>query len=111
MWEGATINPLALYADSFRMIAMDQRNAGQSFGPLESSDPWGAYAKDQLALLDHLGIDRFHVMGACIGGPFGHEITELAPAARIIEPWNDSQKHAINAATAVHEFLLEHSSR
>jgi pimeloyl-ACP methyl ester carboxylesterase len=79
MWEGATINPLALYAESFRLIAMDQRNAGRSFGPLEPSDPWGAYAKDQLALLDHLGIDRFHVMGACIGGPFALKLIEQAP--------------------------------
>src|ERR1700685_1523961 len=70
MWANATINPLALYQGTFRLIAMDQRNAGRSFRPLESADPWGAYARDQLALLDHLGIDRFHVMGCCIGGSF-----------------------------------------
>src|ERR1700736_2590848 len=63
MWANATINPLALYEKNFRMIAMDQRNAGRSHGPLDLSDPWGAYARDQLALLDDLGIDRFHVMG------------------------------------------------
>ncbi|MCU1493208.1 MAG: alpha/beta hydrolase fold family protein [Acidimicrobiaceae bacterium] len=80
MWAGATINPLALYADSFRLIAMDQRNAGRSVGPLESSDPWGGYARDQLALLDHLGVDQFHVMGACIGGSFALKLIEQAPA-------------------------------
>src|ERR1700676_1708418 len=79
MWAGATINPLALYSDGFRLIAMDQRNAGRSFGPLESSDPWGAYARDQLALLDHLGIDRFHVIGCCIGGSFALKLIEQAP--------------------------------
>lgn len=79
MWQGATINPLALYADTFRLIAMDQRNAGQSFGPLEPSDPWGAYAQDQLALLNHLNIDRFHVMGACIGGSFALKLIEQSP--------------------------------
>ncbi|HEX4219990.1 MAG TPA: alpha/beta hydrolase [Acidimicrobiales bacterium] len=78
-WEGATLNPLALYADAFRLIAMDQRNAGRSFGPLAASDPWGAYADDQLALLDHLGIDRFHVIGACIGGSFALKLMERAP--------------------------------
>src|SRR5260370_38774480 len=41
MWANATINPLALYQDTFRLIAMDQRNAGRSSGPLEPSDPWG----------------------------------------------------------------------
>jgi pimeloyl-ACP methyl ester carboxylesterase len=80
MWAGATINPLALYADSFRLIAMDQRNAGRSFGPLEPADPWAAYARDQLALLDHLGVDQFHVMGACIGGSFALKLIEQAPA-------------------------------
>ena len=34
MWANATINPLALYEDAFHLIAMDQRNAGRSFGPL-----------------------------------------------------------------------------
>jgi pimeloyl-ACP methyl ester carboxylesterase len=80
MWGNATINPLAAYADGFRLIAMDQRNAGRSFGPLESSDPWGAYARDQLALLDHVGVDRFHVVGCCIGGSFALKLIEQAPA-------------------------------
>lgn len=80
MWASATINPLALYDDAFRMIAMDQRNAGRSVGPLDVSDPWGAYARDQLALLDHLGIDRFHVMGCCIGGSFALKLLQEAPA-------------------------------
>ena len=80
MWAGATIDPLAHYADFFRLIAMDQRNAGRSYGPLEPSDPWGAYASDQLALLDHLGIGRFHVMGACIGASFALKLIERAPA-------------------------------
>src|SRR5262249_6643114 len=63
----------------YRMIAMDQRNAGQSVGPLEHGDPWGAYAADQLAVMDHLGIDRFLVFGCCIGGPFILKLLELAP--------------------------------
>jgi pimeloyl-ACP methyl ester carboxylesterase len=79
MWSNATINPLALYQDTFRLIAMDQRNAGRSFGPLDLSDPWGSYARDQLALLDHLGVHRFHVMGCCIGPSFALKLIELAP--------------------------------
>ena len=34
---------------------------------------------DQLALLDHLGIERFHVAGMCIGGSFIMELIEAAP--------------------------------
>jgi pimeloyl-ACP methyl ester carboxylesterase len=79
LWEHAAINPLTAYAGHYRMIAMDQRNAGQSSGPLEAEDPWGAYATDQLAVMDHLGIDRFLVFGCCIGGPFILKLCELAP--------------------------------
>jgi pimeloyl-ACP methyl ester carboxylesterase len=90
MWASATINPLALYADTFRLIAMDQRNAGQSFGPLEIDDPWGAYARDQVGLLDHLGVEQCHVMGACIGGSFALKLMQQAPSrvatAVLIQP-------------------------
>jgi pimeloyl-ACP methyl ester carboxylesterase len=79
IWEAAAINPLTAYAGQYQMIAMDQRNAGQSTGPLDASDPWGAYAADQLAVLDHLGIDRFLVFGCCIGGPFILKLCQLVP--------------------------------
>ena len=79
LWEAAAINPLTAYAGQYTMIAMDQRNAGQSAGPLEAGDPWGAYAADQLAVMDHAGIDRFLVFGCCIGGPFILKLCELAP--------------------------------
>ena len=77
--EMAAINPLTAYAGQYQMIAMDQRNAGQSAGPLEAGDPWGAYAADQLAVMDHLGIGRFLVFGCCIGGPFILKLLDVAP--------------------------------
>jgi pimeloyl-ACP methyl ester carboxylesterase len=40
MWQMAAVNPLTAYAGQYRMIAMDQRNAGQSAGPLETGGPW-----------------------------------------------------------------------
>jgi pimeloyl-ACP methyl ester carboxylesterase len=90
MWSDATINPLVRYEDSFRLIAMDQRNSGRSAGPLEVSDPWGAYARDQVALLDHLGVDRFQVIGCCIGVSFALKLIEQAPgrvaAAVLMQP-------------------------
>src|SRR5215831_21167941 len=53
LWEMAAINPLTAYAGQYRMIAMDQRNAGRSAGPIETGDPWRGYAADQLAVMDH----------------------------------------------------------
>jgi hypothetical protein len=35
--EGFTLNALALHADSLRLIAMDQRNAGRLVGALEEN--------------------------------------------------------------------------
>ena len=79
LWEAAAINPLTAYAGQYRMIAMDQRNAGESTGPLDAGDPWGSYAADQLAVMDRLGIDRFLLFGCCIGGPFILKLCQLAP--------------------------------
>jgi pimeloyl-ACP methyl ester carboxylesterase len=78
-WAAATLNPLAVFGEDFRLIAMDQRNAGRSLGPLEVNDPWGSFAQDQLALLAHLGVERCHVMGCCIGCSFSLKLLELAP--------------------------------
>jgi pimeloyl-ACP methyl ester carboxylesterase len=74
-------NPIAEFKGEYRCIAADLRNAngGQSSGPLEADRPWDAYADDQLGLMDHLGIDRFMVMGFCIGGPMVWNLIRRAP--------------------------------
>ncbi|MDA1324638.1 MAG: alpha/beta hydrolase [Proteobacteria bacterium] len=66
-------------ADDYRVIAMDQRNAGQSRGNIEADHGWHTYASDHLALMDHLGFDRFHVLGGCIGSSFCLTLCEMVP--------------------------------
>jgi len=79
--DSAPFNPLAEFKDEFRVIGLDLRNAnaGQSSGPLEVERPWDAHTDDQLALMDHLGIRKFMVIGFCIGGPFIWNLLKRAP--------------------------------
>ena len=79
--EGCPFNPLEVLSDEFRCITLDQRNAsgGQSSGPLEADRPWDSYTDDHLGLMDHLGIDKFLVLGFCIGGPFSWNLIKRAP--------------------------------
>jgi pimeloyl-ACP methyl ester carboxylesterase len=74
-------NPMDEFKVEYRCIAMDLRNAngGQSSGPLEIGRPWDAYTDDQLSLMDHLAIEKFLVMGFCIGGPFIWNLLRRAP--------------------------------
>jgi pimeloyl-ACP methyl ester carboxylesterase len=74
-------NPMEVFKDEYRCIAADLRNAnpGQSSGPLEVDRPWDAFTDDHLGLMDHLKIDRFVVLGFCIGGPFIWNLLKRAP--------------------------------
>ena len=77
----APFNAVEEFKREYRCIAMDLRNAngGPSSGPVETERPWDANADDQLGLMDHLGIDKFLVMGFCIGGPFIWNLLRRAP--------------------------------
>jgi pimeloyl-ACP methyl ester carboxylesterase len=79
--RGDPFNPFEEFKGEYRCIAADLRNAnpGQSRGPLEIDRPWDSHTDDQLGLLDHLKIDKFMVMGFCIGGPLVWNLLERAP--------------------------------
>ena len=78
-WRGSEWDPIEALAPHFQVIAMDQRNAGQSTATVSADDGWRTYTDDHIALLDHLGIERTHLMGGCIGGPYCFGVIERAP--------------------------------
>ena len=73
-------NAIEEFKGEYRCIGADLRNAntGQSSGPLEIDRPWDSHTDDQLGLMDHLGINKFMVMGFCIGGPSARTFTPMA---------------------------------
>ena len=78
-WDKAPFHPVRELSAQFRVIAMDQRNAGQSRAPVSASDGWRTYASDSVALLDHLAIERAHALGMCIGGALALGLAVAAP--------------------------------
>jgi pimeloyl-ACP methyl ester carboxylesterase len=79
--RGDPFDAIQEFKGEYRCIAADLRNAngGNSSGPLEIDRPWDAHTDDQLGVMDHLRIDKFMVMGFCIGGPFIWNLLERAP--------------------------------
>ena len=77
---GNPFNTIDAFKGEFRCIYADLRNsAGQSTGPLEIARPWDSYTDDHIGLMDHLGIDKFMVLGFCIAGPFIWNLIKRAP--------------------------------
>jgi pimeloyl-ACP methyl ester carboxylesterase len=74
-------NPIEEFKNEYRCIYADLRNAngGESTGPLEVDRPWDSHTDDHLGLMDHLKIDKFMVLGFCIGGPFIWNLIKRAP--------------------------------
>ena len=77
----APFNAVEEFKNNYRCITFDLRNStdGQSTGPLEVERPWDAHTDDQLGIMDHLGIDKFMVVGFCIGAPFIWNMLKRAP--------------------------------
>ena len=94
-WPTAVFNAMEAFKNDFRVITMDQRNAngGESTGPLAIDDPWGGFADDQLAVMDHLGIAEFFYMGYCIGGCFAGKLLERAPQRIVAAVFHQTVGH------------------
>ncbi len=62
-----------------RYILPDMRGFGESTIPLASGDTLSFLAKDIVDLLDHLSIDRAHIVGASLGAMVAIKIASLQP--------------------------------
>src|SRR2546425_117503 len=62
----ARVKLLEHLPQKFRCVVFDRRECGQSAGRLELIS-WAHYARQGKLLLEHLGIERAHVMGGCMG--------------------------------------------
>lgn len=62
----AVIKPLDHLPQHYTCIVFDRRESGESGGRVEYIT-WGSYVRQGKGLLDHLGIPRAHIMGACMG--------------------------------------------
>jgi pimeloyl-ACP methyl ester carboxylesterase len=73
----------------YSCIAFDKRESGQSGGRVELLT-WELYARQAAGLLDHLGIERAHVIGGCIGcsiaTTFGREQPERTAGLVLYSP-------------------------
>jgi pimeloyl-ACP methyl ester carboxylesterase len=78
-WEGRPPHLIELLSPHFRVIVMDQRNAGRSHAPITGEDGWHNFTADHIALLDHLGIETCYIAGMCIGCSFSLALAKAAP--------------------------------
>jgi pimeloyl-ACP methyl ester carboxylesterase len=62
----ARLNLIGHLAKSYTCVMFDRRESGASGGRVERIT-WADYAAQGKGLLDHLGIDRAHLMGGCVG--------------------------------------------
>jgi len=62
----ARIKILDHLSKQFSCIVFDRRETGESGGRVEHLT-WAHYVRQGLGLLDHLGIERAHIMGGCMG--------------------------------------------
>src|SRR5918994_7702130 len=82
--DGFQYNIPALVHAGYRAIAFDRRGWGRSTANPDTGPQPDNIAEDLHALMEHLKLDRFHLVGVAGGGVFGYAY--VLPAARRRSP-------------------------
>jgi len=102
----ATIRPVEHLSKKYSCIVFDRRESGESGGRIEAIS-WAHYAAQGKGLLDHLGITRAHLLGACMGCPPAMALASAHPqmVASLVLYWPVGGAHyRLNS----HARLAEH---
>ncbi|GAB3695155.1 alpha/beta hydrolase [Nocardiopsis oceani] len=75
MWDGVYED----FAARYRVVRMDTRGTGGSDVPLDRPYSMELLARDALAVLDDLGVERAHVYGFSMGGKIAQTLAAIAP--------------------------------
>lgn len=73
-WDGL----LPLISEHFEVVTLDLAGYGMA-NHLIAPNNLADHARNVLATLDHMGIERFHLLGHSMGGMVAQEITRQAP--------------------------------
>lgn len=73
------LNLLSSLPDRYRCIAFDRRECGESGGRIERVT-WSHYATQAVALLDHLGVEKAHIIGGCMGCSVAAALATMHPS-------------------------------
>ena len=80
LWDSQMWAPqIALLSQTYRCIVPDLWAHGGSDRAPESTHSLQDYAQQILALMDHLQIEQFAIVGLSVGGMWGAEVVALAP--------------------------------
>jgi pimeloyl-ACP methyl ester carboxylesterase len=84
----ARIKPVDHLSRKYTCVIFDRRETGESGGRLERIT-WADYVRQGKGLLDHLGISRANVMGACMGccPALAFAVTHPAITASLLLYW------------------------
>lgn len=63
---------------SYTCVVFDRRESGRSGGRVERLT-WHRYVDQAIGLIDHLGLDRVHTMGGCVGCSTAAALAVAAP--------------------------------